>query len=197
MKTIFLAGLSVLTLHFAFAQTTQTSPSTTQTSPTTTQTTPQTTTPTTSQVAPQTQPVNPQTNQQAKPATSATSSSMIKVDTVPAAINKAFAQKYPDVKNGTWYRTNEGYMASYRNTTGMQQYINYDANGVLINSGMEVRSTEAPKGVTEYVTKTYPNEPNSKVYAFTRADGSKYYQVMVNNSWLKFDEQGNLIPGSK
>ncbi len=115
-------------------------------------------------------------------------------DSVPSALNTTYSKKYPDQKTTTWYRYNQGYRASYMDKDNMENNVIYDMNGNMIGSTKMIKSSSLPNGINDYMKKTYPSQPYTRVYEINPSTGQKGYIVWMNDRWVRFDSQGNYMP---
>ncbi|MBA3648675.1 MAG: hypothetical protein H0W62_08995 [Chitinophagales bacterium] len=115
-------------------------------------------------------------------------------DSVPMSVNKAFLEKYPDVKGMAWHRTAQGYRAGFKSPDNMDQFADYDSTGKMISENLEMKKESLPASAIDYISKNLPDQQYGKIYQVTKPDGLKNYVVNVGGKWLLFDAQGSFVP---
>src|SRR4051812_24527505 len=81
---------------------------------------------------------------------------------VPAKVREAHKKKYPAAQNATWKKVNEGFEVSQL-VNKKQNAIRYDNNGKLISSETEVKATEVPKAMTDFVVANFKGKRPSSI----------------------------------
>ena len=120
--------------------------------------------------------------------------SAVQFSELPASVNTAFISRYPNQSDVTWYRYQNGYIASYNDNNKINQRVVYDMNGAPVYMGKQIRSSTLPATTTTYLKSNYPNTTYDNVYEVMTPSGEKTYQVWVDGTWVKFDKNGNMVP---
>ncbi|MBK9730135.1 MAG: PepSY-like domain-containing protein [Chitinophagaceae bacterium] len=113
---------------------------------------------------------------------------------LPSSINSAFKSSYPNQSDVTWYKYNNGYIASYNDNSSMNQRVIYDMKGNPVYMGKQIKSSSLPAGTNKYLQSKYPDATFDNVYEVKTPSGETNYQVWVDGKWMKFDKSGNLVP---
>jgi hypothetical protein len=120
-------------------------------------------------------------------------------DQVPNGVSRLFLSQYELAQNPQWYQTSEGnYTVSYKDEKDqMESRITYDKSGKLISTDRQVKESDVPTNLSQYLTSKYPNQGSQNVFMGQDANGAKNYYVIQGNQLLRFDERGNMIPMDK
>jgi len=119
----------------------------------------------------------------------------IETKTLPPAVSQAFNNQYSNLQGVLWYKTGEGYMASYIDNQKKEQHIVYDLNGKVLSNEKEIKPSELPEAVNNVLNTQHKSELIGKAFEATSTiTGKKTYHVMVNEKNLTFDESGTLVP---
>lgn len=113
---------------------------------------------------------------------------------VPENLNRSFQEKYPNTTNAAWYQSQTGYTVRYQGNNKMEEQVMYDSKGHMIGTGRQMNAMDIPSSTMNYLEKNYKGKPYKTVYEISPSTGAKYYEVYVNDQWMKFDSKGNYIP---
>ncbi len=111
---------------------------------------------------------------------------------VPEAVKAAFQKEFPGVKGTKWDKEESNFEASFNNNKSDQSVV-FDAEGNILEIEVEIKLSELPKGVMEYVTSTYPGKKIKEVAKITDAQKTVTYEVEVSGMDVIFNEQGKFI----
>ncbi|MBA2421954.1 MAG: hypothetical protein H0V61_01840 [Chitinophagales bacterium] len=120
-------------------------------------------------------------------------------EAVPNGVSRLFLSQYELAQNPQWYQTSEGnYMVSYKDEKDhMESRLTYDKNGKLISTDRQVKDSDVPSNLSQYLSSKYPDQSTQNVFIGQDANGAKTYYVIRGNQLLRFDEKGNMISMEK
>jgi hypothetical protein len=110
---------------------------------------------------------------------------------VPSVVTSAFKKMNPDVKSVSWEIEDGTYEANYKKN-GMPSSSNYDKNGNLIESEVEIKVKDLPVSVPDYI-KTHYKSGIKEASKITKSNGEVNYEAMVNNVDVIFDANGKYL----
>jgi hypothetical protein len=116
-----------------------------------------------------------------------------KIDDVPESARTSFNQKY-NGKTARWYRSDSGYWATYPGNDNMHEQVLFDSNGKMTGTGRQIKTEMLPPTSTDYLMNNYKGAKYQDVYKITPVTGDPYYEVFINDRWVKFDNRGNYVP---
>jgi hypothetical protein len=111
----------------------------------------------------------------------------LSADKVPAPVKTAFAKLHPGAK-ANWELEKKNYEAGFT-VSGKETSEVYAASGVLLETEVEIKSTELPTAVLAKL-KGMKIAEAAKI---TKADGTVNYEAEVKGKDLLFDAQGNAV----
>ncbi len=111
---------------------------------------------------------------------------------VPDAVKAAFQKEFPAAKEAKWDKEEDNFEASFDNNKSDQSVV-FDAEGNILEIEVEIKVSELPKGVMEYVKSTYPGKKIKEVAKITDAQKTVTYEVEVSGMDVIFNEQGKFI----
>ncbi|MBS1730615.1 MAG: PepSY-like domain-containing protein [Bacteroidetes bacterium] len=110
---------------------------------------------------------------------------------LPAKVKSAFDQKHPGV-NAKWDKENTNYEASFKmNKYDMSEL--YDVNGNLQETEIDIKVSELPTSIMNYIHKQYAGEKVKEAAKITKANGEIMYEAEVKGMDVLFDENGNFL----
>lgn len=117
---------------------------------------------------------------------------------VPAAVTEAFETTYPDVRFVRWKSEGAVFKAEYRER-GMRRVIEMDSAGTVVAMTSQVRTSELPSDVGNWVKENYPEYFIETVDIVEKA-GERFYKVEIERTMkeidIAFDMEGKIIPES-
>lgn len=117
---------------------------------------------------------------------------------VPATVTQAFETAYPDVRFVRWKSEGAIFHAEYRDR-GMRRVIEMDSAGTVLGMTSQVRTSELPANVSEWVKTNYPEYFIETVDIVEKA-GKRFYKVEIERTMkeidIEFDMEGKIIPES-
>ena len=119
-------------------------------------------------------------------------SQKVKEAEVPAAVKDAFKKQFPTAKVEAWEKEEAGYEAEFENgkTEGT---ATYDLAGKLLETEMEIKVAELPKGVSEYITKNVAGKKIDEASKITDGAGKVTFEAEVKKVEYIFDANGAFI----
>lgn len=115
---------------------------------------------------------------------------------IPDVVIVNFQKQYPEVKEIKWEKEGENFEAEF-NTNGLEESVLYDVEGNLIETEVQIKTGELPKGATDYITEHYKGKKIKEASRVTKADGNLSYEAEINGIELVFDSNGGLIKENK
>lgn len=116
----------------------------------------------------------------------------LKNSDVPTVVKSAFEKLYPNVKDVDWEKEDANYEAEFE-VNNTETSAVFDANGKLLETEVEIKTSELPSGVMDYVSKNHAGTKITEAAKITTADGTVNYEAEVGKSDLIFDANGNFI----
>ncbi|WP_316804233.1 hypothetical protein [Pedobacter nototheniae] len=112
----------------------------------------------------------------------------ISVAKVSVQAKTAFAKLHPGITNVTWEMEKQDYEAGFR-LNGKHASELYSAKGILLESEIEIKSSELP---VQVITKL-KGMKIAEAAKITKANGTILYEAEVKGKDLLFDGAGNLV----
>lgn len=116
----------------------------------------------------------------------------IKEAEVPAVVKDSFAKKYPGIKAQEWEKEGTEYEAEF-DMNKIETSASFDANGNFLQSEVEIKIADLPKGVSEYVAKNLAGKKIKEASKITEADGKVMYEAEVGEADYIFDSNGSFL----
>jgi len=110
----------------------------------------------------------------------------------PEAVKQAFTTAHPDVKNAHWEKEADNYEVGFT-VDKNEQSILYNAEGIVLETEVEIAISELPTVIQELIAKDYPKGRIQETAKITDATGKVSYEVEMNGKDLLFDAEGNTI----
>lgn len=116
----------------------------------------------------------------------------VKETEVPAAVKATQAKNYPNIKVEKWEKEGANYEAEF-DVKKVETSTLYDASGTLIATETEIKPSELPKAITDYVTKNMAGKKVKEAAKIIDASGSVSYEAEIDNVDYIFDSNGTLL----
>ncbi len=113
---------------------------------------------------------------------------------VPAPVKAAFEKKYPG-SAAKWELEDGKYEAGFKKGK-TEMAATFDASGNFEEQETEIKTTELPAAVTDYLKKHF-NKPIKEASAIVLANGTINYEAVINKTAYVFDAKGNFIKEGK
>lgn len=111
---------------------------------------------------------------------------------VPTAVKDAFKKQYPSAKVKKWEKEGANFEAEFM-VGKVENAAAYDATGKLVMTEMEIKVTELPKAVTDYINTNMKGKKAKEASKMTYTDGKVQYEAEVDDVDYLFDDKGNFI----
>lgn len=128
--------------------------------------------------------------------TSFTFAQKIKENAVPSVVKNAFQKQYPSAKEVKWEMENGNYEVNF-DLNEVDHSVLMDVNGKVLETEVEIKITELPAGVLEYVKNNYSGQKVKEAAKITDAKGIITYEAEIKGKDLIFDSNGKFIKESK
>lgn len=111
---------------------------------------------------------------------------------IPAIVETAFKNQYPDVKDVDWEKEGANYEAEFEaGKTEISVVI--DPNGKILETETEMKASELPKNIQDYIAAHYNGQKIKEAAKIVHADGSVQYEAEVNKKDLIFSNNGEFV----
>lgn len=116
--------------------------------------------------------------------------------TAPASAKEAFEKAFPGSSKVKWEKEKANYEVNFLQN-GHEMSAVYDAKGNLQETEQEIKISDLPAGITEYIRQNYKGASIKEVAKITKANGEVNYEAEVNKKDLLFDTKGKFIKEAK
>lgn len=116
----------------------------------------------------------------------------LKETEVPIQVKNAFKKQYPSAKVEKWEKEGANYEAEFH-INKIETCAIYDSNGKFIESEIEIKESELPKEVADYIVKNLSGKKVKESAKITDAAGKVSYEAEIDNIDYIFDSNGALI----
>jgi hypothetical protein len=123
-------------------------------------------------------------------------SQTMKEKDVPASVVQAFQKDFPGVKAKNWEKEGETFEAEFKINKTETSAL-YAATGVFLEQEIEIKASELPKFVLDYFEKNQPGKKIKEASKITSAEGRITYEVEVEDTEYKFQEEVGLFQVEK
>lgn len=116
----------------------------------------------------------------------------VKEAKVPGPVKEAFSKQYPSTKVEKWEKDGANYEAEF-DVNNVETSAVYDSNGNFIESAVELKTAELPKGVTDYITNNLHGKKIREAAKITDATGRISYKAEVDREDYIFDYDCSFV----
>jgi hypothetical protein len=116
----------------------------------------------------------------------------VKKEDVPSVVTAKFKSLYPNIEDIKWSRENQDYEAEF-DLNKVENSINFDANGNLLETETEITVNDLPTAVNTYISKNVPDEKIKEASKITDAKGTITFEAEVKGIDYIFDKDGVFI----
>lgn len=116
----------------------------------------------------------------------------VKEADVPTPVKDALKKQYPTAKVEKWEKEGSNFEAEFH-VNKIETCAVYDSNGKFIKSEIEIKESELPKGVADYIAKNLPGKKVKESAKITDAAGKLSFEAEIDNIDYIFDSNGTLI----
>jgi hypothetical protein len=121
----------------------------------------------------------------------------VKEAEVPKAVTDAFKAKFKDAKVSKWEKEKDGNYEAEFKQGGAEMSSSFSPAGKMLDTEVEIKTSELPKSVAEYVAKNYAGYKISEAAKITDAAGTVSYEAEVEKGKeeldLIFDSNGGFL----
>jgi hypothetical protein len=128
--------------------------------------------------------------------TSITFAQKIQKKDVPAQVKASFEKQYPDIKDVKWDKEGEKFEASF-DLNKIDNSVLFDAQGNILETELEIRLNQLPKGVLEYIKTNYKGQNVKEAAKIADAKGTLTYEAEIKGLDLLFSSNGKFIKQTK
>lgn len=120
----------------------------------------------------------------------------VKEAEVPSNIKQAFSKKYAGAKVEKWEKEGADYEAEFH-LNKVESSAVFSADGIFKELEQEIKTSELPKGATDYCTKNYAGYKLEEAAKITDANGKVTFEAEMKKGKEEFDvifdDKGNFI----
>lgn len=120
----------------------------------------------------------------------------IKEKNVPQAIQHAFHQKYPNVKEVKWDKEENNYEASFE-VNNVDNSVLFNPEGKIIETEVEIRINQLPKNALNYINAHFKNKKIKEAAKISTKEGAIIYEAEIQGKDVIFDQNGTHITRDK
>ncbi|MEO8710834.1 MAG: PepSY-like domain-containing protein [Parafilimonas sp.] len=111
---------------------------------------------------------------------------------VPDAVKTAFAKSFPNTDVKKWDKEDGNYEANFTKDAKSMS-ATFDANGTWMETEADIKVSELPAAVTDYIKANYSGAKIKEAAVLSRPNISKLYEAEVKGKDLLFDENGKFL----
>jgi hypothetical protein len=116
----------------------------------------------------------------------------VKEKNVPEVIKTAFKVTYPNADDIKWEKEAANYEVEFE-LNDVDYSALYDSTGVLLETEMEIATTQLPQKALEYMNANYASKKIKEAAKITDAKGTVTYEAEIKGKDVIFDANGNFI----
>ena len=120
-----------------------------------------------------------------------TKAQKLEASKVPAPVKETFAKKYPGI-TPAWENENGKYEAGFK-SKGQSMSALFAADGTMIESEVDIKVSELPASVLQYVKEHYKGAEIKEAAKITKVDGTVNFEAEVNKMDVLFDANGKFL----
>jgi hypothetical protein len=109
----------------------------------------------------------------------------------PVNVSSSFAKDFPGV-TAKWEKEGAKYEANFK-LDGKKMSAVYNANGSKEETEQDIKVSELPQIIKDYISKNYKGEKIKEAAIITRANGEVNYEAEVKGMDLLFSKDGKFI----
>jgi uncharacterized protein YxeA len=114
---------------------------------------------------------------------------------VPVKVKESFAKQFPGT-TPKWEKEGDKYEAGFKEK-GHEMSVLFEANGTMTESEMEIKVSELPASVLEFVKTNHKGSGIKEASKITKANGEVNYEAEVKGKDLIFDAAGKFLKEQK
>lgn len=129
-------------------------------------------------------------------ATATISAQDLRSDEVPANLKSTFETSFKNVKDVEWEKKGDHFKVEFE-INRMDHDIWYDAQGNVVKSEIDIKSSDLPSAVASAVKTKYSDYKIDSVKVHEEG-GKKVYEIEIDKGWsnereLRVDASGNIV----
>lgn len=106
-------------------------------------------------------------------------------DVVPSAVKEAFARQFPGT-DARWEKLGDQYGAYFKQRR-LEMSAVYTGDGTLTETEQEIKVSQLPRPVVDYVVQHYRGSKITEAAKVTRANGEINYKACIKGRDMLFD----------
>ena len=118
-------------------------------------------------------------------------SQKIRESDLPSPVKASFTKIYPG-SSAKWEKENENYEAGFKKD-GKKMSAMFQPDGTFMESETEIKESELPPAVVNYVKSNYPNKKIKESAKINSAAGVMSYEAAIADKDLIFESNGRFL----
>ena len=119
----------------------------------------------------------------------------IHIKNVPDVVKTAFESQFKNVSDIEWEKEGDLYEVEFE-MSETEHSVVYDGAGNLLETEIEIKISELPESITEYIKANYKSKIK-EASKITDSLGTETFEVEIKGKDLIFDYNGTLIKSKK
>jgi hypothetical protein len=124
--------------------------------------------------------------------TSLTFAQKLQEKAVPTPVKTAFQKNFTHAKVVKWEKEGINFEAEFE-LDKSEQSVLFDAQGSIIEKEIEIKISQLPNGVLDYVKTNYKGQSVIEAAKITDAKGKVTYEAEIKGMDILFDSNGKFI----
>jgi hypothetical protein len=124
--------------------------------------------------------------------TSLTFAQKLQEKAVPTLVKTAFQKNFTQAKVVKWEKEGINFEAEFE-LDKSEQSVLFDAQGSIIEKEIEIKISQLPNGVLDYVKTNYKGQSVIEAAKITDAKGKVTYEAEIKGMDILFDSNGKFI----
>ena len=117
----------------------------------------------------------------------------VKKANVPAAVQSALIEKYPEATHVIWEKEKDNFEANWGGKSNEDNSAVFTPAGQFVEIVVAIPISSLPAGVAAYVQKNYSGSRITEAGKVTDASGQISYEAEVKGKDMIFDKDGRFI----
>ena|SRR5437879_5595526 len=110
---------------------------------------------------------------------------------IPSSVKSSFQKQYPNTK-AKWSKEENNYEAEF-NFDKEERSVLMDVSGNIIETEIEIKVSQLPKEITEYIKANYQGQTIKEAAKITDAKGVVTFEAEIKGKDLIFDSNSKLL----
>ena len=111
---------------------------------------------------------------------------------VPKEVTSSFEKQFQNTTDHKWEKEHGNYEVEFKQNNTEQSAL-FDAQGVLIETEIEIPTAQLPAEVLKYIAAKYNNQKIKEAAKITDANGTVTYEAELKGMDVLFDMNGKFI----